>query len=278
MRYAKFLSLEAGAFIPRYVFVELRGDSLWATELMDPPEEDLAAQLAPPMPRDTFESRPLAGLHLLAPVHPSKIICVGRNYRDHAAELGNEVPKEPLLFLKPPSSLLAPNGVVRMPALSSRVDYEGELAIVIGRRCRNLGPVEDVRPYIRGYTIVNDVTARDIQKSDGQWTRGKGFDTFCPAGPIVSSGIDPCGSETVPATPITVTTRLNGAVKQRGSTADLIFPIAHLLRYITATMTLEPGDLIPTGTPAGVGAVQSGDRVQVEIDGLGTLENTFAAE
>ena len=175
---------------------------------------------------------------------------------DHAAELGNEVPKEPLLFLKPPSSLLAPNGIIRMPALSHRVDYEGELAIVIGRRCRNLGPDDDPRPYIRGYTIVNDVTARDIQKSDGQWTRGKGFDTFCPVGPIVSSEIDPASGA-----PVTVTTRLNGVVKQQGSTRDFIFPIAHLLRYITAAMTLEPGDLIPTGTPAGVGSVQPGDRM-----------------
>lgn len=275
MRYAKFLSLENGALVPRYVFVERRGGELWAAELMAPPEEDLAARSAPPT---DFEPKPLADLHLLAPVHPSKIVCVGRNYRDHAAELGNEVPKEPLLFLKPPSSLLAPRGVVRMPVISKRVDYEGELAIVIGRRCRNLGPAEDVRPYIRGYTIVNDVTARDIQKSDGQWTRGKGFDTFCPAGPIVSSEIDPCGFGEQPGAPVTVTAWLNGAVKQQGSTRDLIFPIAHLLRYITATMTLEPGDLIPTGTPAGVGPVLSGDMVQVGIDGLGVLENTFAAD
>jgi 2-keto-4-pentenoate hydratase/2-oxohepta-3-ene-1,7-dioic acid hydratase in catechol pathway len=237
---------------------------------MKAPEEDLAVRS---FADDDFEPRPLADLHLLAPVHPSKIVCVGRNYREHAAELGNEVPKEPLLFFKPPSSLLDPNGIVRMPALSSRVDYEGELGIVIGRRCRNLGPTEDVRPYIRGYVCVNDVTARDIQKSDGQWTRGKGFDTFCPVGPIVSSAIDPASSD-----PVKITTRLNGIVKQQGSTADLIFPIAHLLRYITATMTLEPGDLIPTGTPAGVGPVQSGDHVQVEVDGLSILENRFVSE
>ena len=275
MRYCKFLSLEDGALIPRYAFVtqpDPRDGALWATELMDAPEEDLAARLTQPAPRDDFEPKPLASLHLLAPVHPSKIVCVGRNYRDHAAELGNEVPKEPLLFLKPPSSLLAPNGIVRMPAISNRVDFEGELGIVIGRRCHNIGATEDVRLYIRGYTIVNDVTARDIQKSDGQWTRGKGFDTFCPAGPIVSSEIDPASSE-----PVTVTTRLNGVIKQQGNTADLIFPIAYLLRYITATMTLEPGDLIPTGTPAGVGPVRPGDRVQVEIDGLGILENQFAS-
>ena len=275
MRYAKFLSLENGALIPRYAFVTQRGAVLWASELMAPPEEDIAAQSAPPL---DFEPKPLADLHLLAPVHPSKIVCVGRNYRDHAAELGNEVPKEPLLFLKPPSSLLAPRGVVRMPAISKRVDYEGELAIVIGRRCRNLGPADDARPYIRGYTIVNDITARDIQKSDGQWTRGKGFDTFCPAGPIVSSEIDPCGFADQPGAPVRVTTRLNGAVKQHGSTGDFIFPIAHLLQYISATMTLEPGDLIPTGTPAGVGPVQTGDRVEVEIDGLDILANTFTAD
>ena len=270
MRYCKFLSSEGGALVPRYAFVEQRNGILWASELMEAPEEDLQTQAPPPT---EFQPKPLADLHLLAPVHPSKILCVGRNYRDHAAELGNEVPKEPLLFLKPPSSLLAPNGIIRMPVISQRVDYEGELGVVIARRCRNLGADEDVRPYIRGYTIVNDVTARDIQKSDGQWTRGKGFDTFCPVGPIVSNEIDPASG-----TPLTLTTRLNGVVKQQGSTRDLIFTIAHLLRYITATMTLEPGDLIPTGTPAGVGSVQPGDRIQIEIDGLGTLENVFAAE
>ncbi|WP_348267527.1 fumarylacetoacetate hydrolase family protein [Edaphobacter paludis] len=262
MRYCKFLSSEHG---PLYAFVEQRGDALWAVRPMPAPEEDRIAQSAA-----AFEPQPLKDLHLLAPVAPSKILCIGRNYRDHATELGNEVPREPLLFLKPPSSLLAPNGIIRMPALSKRVDYEGELGIVIGRRCRNLGPDEDVRPYIRGYTIVNDVTARDLQKSDGQWTRGKGFDTFCPVGPIVSDEIDPVGGEAV-----TLTTRLNGEVKQQGTTRDLIFPIAHLLRYIAAAMTLEPGDLIPTGTPAGVGPVNSGDRIQIEIDGLGVLENTF---
>jgi 2-keto-4-pentenoate hydratase/2-oxohepta-3-ene-1,7-dioic acid hydratase in catechol pathway len=263
MRYCKFLSPGHG---PVYSFVEERDGDLWAVRPMPAPEED---RTAAPLPAE-FQPKPLKDLHLLAPVTPSKILCIGRNYRDHAAELGNEVPKEPLLFLKPPSSLLAPNGIIRMPVLSKRVDYEGELGIVIGRRCRNLGPDEEVRPYIRGYTIVNDVTARDLQKSDGQWTRGKGFDTFCPVGPIVSDEIDPVGGE-----PVTLTTRLNGAIKQQGTTSDLIFPIAHLLRYITAAMTLEPGDLIPTGTPAGVGSVSPGDRIQVEIDGLGVLENTF---
>jgi 2-keto-4-pentenoate hydratase/2-oxohepta-3-ene-1,7-dioic acid hydratase in catechol pathway len=268
MRYCKYL--ESGS-IPRYATVELRDNVLYAVAPMAPPEEDLAAQLAP-LPLTPFEPQPLTALHLLPPVTPSKIIGVGRNYKDHAAELGNAPPKEPLLFLKPPSALLAPGGTIILPAISTRVDYEGEIAIVIGRRCRNLGPDEDVSPYIRGYTLVNDVTARDLQKSDGHWTRGKGFDTFLPAGPIVSTDINPL------KTPVTLTTRLNGEVKQHGSTADLIFPIPHLLRYITAFLTLEPGDIIPTGTPAGVSALNPGDSIQVEIDGLGILENPVVAE
>jgi 2-keto-4-pentenoate hydratase/2-oxohepta-3-ene-1,7-dioic acid hydratase in catechol pathway len=275
MRYCKYLSFEQLNPIPRYAFVELRDNVLWAVAPMATPEEDLPLLLqersAPP--QAPFPSTPVSDLHLLTPVTPSKILCVGRNYRDHATELGNDIPKEPLLFLKPPSSLLAPGGTIRIPALSQRVDYEGELAIVIGKRCRNLSADEDVRPYIRGYTLVNDVTARDVQKSDGQWTRGKGFDTFCPTGPVVSNEIDPAGGD-----PVTLITRLNGEIKQQGSTADLIFSIPFLLRYISATMTLEPGDLISTGTPAGVGCLQPGDKIQVSIEGLGMLENTVAPE
>jgi len=272
MKYCKYLSPSG---IARYAFVEERDGALWAVRPMVAPEEDLAGRLAEmeDISTEGFTAAPLASLSLLPPVVPSKIVCVGRNYSEHAAELGNEVPKEPLLFLKPPSSLLAPGGTVRMPALSKRVDYEGELAIVIGRRCRNIGPEEDVRQYIRGYTIVNDVTARDIQKSDGQWTRGKGWDTFCPAGPIVSDEIDPLAGA-----PVTVVTRLNGEVKQQGSTSDLIFPIDHLLRYITAFLTLEVGDLIPTGTPSGVGPMTDSSRVEVEVTGLGVLQNIVTAE
>lgn len=272
MKYCKYLTASGTI---RYAFVQERNGALWAASPMVAPEEDLASRLAAIEDRQTeaFTAAPLASLSLLPPVTPSKIVCVGRNYREHAAELGNEVPKEPLLFLKPPSSLLGARGTVKMPALSKRVDYEGELAIVIGRRCRNLGPDEDVRPYIRGYTIVNDVTARDIQKSDGQWTRGKGWDTFCPVGPYVSDEVDP-----LHGAPVTVTTRLNGEIKQHGSTADLIFPIDHLLRYITAFLTLEPGDLIPTGTPSGVGPLQPGDTVEIEIPGLSILKNIFAPE
>ena len=266
MRYAK-IALPEG---PVYVSVEDREGELWAVEPTRAPEEDLPAltQSAP-----DFQPAPLDRFTLLPPVCPSKIVCVGRNYRDHAAELGNEVPKEPLIFLKPPSSLLGPEATVRMPANSRRIDFEGELAIVIGRRCRNLGAEEDVKPYIRGYTLVNDVTARDLQKSDGQWTRGKGFDTFCPTGPLVSDELDPAYGA-----PVTVTTRLNGELKQTGSTADFIFGIPELLRYVTAFLTLMPGDLIPTGTPAGVGPMQAGDTVEVAIDGLGTLRNRLAAE
>jgi 2-keto-4-pentenoate hydratase/2-oxohepta-3-ene-1,7-dioic acid hydratase in catechol pathway len=276
MKYCKYLSHSG---IARYAFVERQDGELWAVRSMVAPEEDLATRLISLEDQSTeaFAAVPLGSLSLLPPVTPSKIVCVGRNYSEHAAELGNEVPKEPLLFLKPPSSLLAPGKSIRMPALSKRVDYEGELAIVIGKRCRNIGPEEDVHQYIRGYTIVNDVTARDIQKSDGQWTRGKGWDTFCPAGPVVTLAghdeMDPLDGE-----PATVTTRLNGVVKQEGSTKDLIFPIDFLLRYITAFTTLEPGDLIPTGTPSGVGPMQPGDTVEVEVSGVGILRNLLEAE
>ena len=261
MRYAKVMTA-AGA---GYVSLAERGGSMWAVAAIAGPEEDPLAAL------EDFVAEPLEGMTLLAPVRPGKIVCVGRNYRDHAAELGNEVPKEPLIFLKPPSAVLGPGGVVLMPAVSKRIDFEGELAVVVGRRCRGLGASEDVRGFIRGYTLVNDVTARDLQKTDGQWTRGKGFDTFCPVGPWVSDEIDPAEGAAV-----TVTTRLNGEVRQTGTTADFIFSIAEVMRYITSFMTLEPGDLIPTGTPAGVGAMQAGDVVDVEIAGLGVLRNTLA--
>jgi 2-keto-4-pentenoate hydratase/2-oxohepta-3-ene-1,7-dioic acid hydratase in catechol pathway len=263
MRYAK-IALPAGSL---YVEVAVRDGVLWAAHPTAPPEEDSL-----PGPASDFTPGPLDSFTLLPPVKPSKIVCVGRNYRDHAAELGNDVPKEPLLFLKPSSSLLAPGGVIRMPKISKRIDFEGELGIVIGKQCSKIGPKEDVRQYIRGYVLVNDVTARDIQKADAQWTRGKGYDTFCPVGPFVSDEINPL------ARPATVTTHLNGELQQSGSTADFIFGIPELLRYITACMTLYPGDLIATGTPAGVGPMQARDTVEVTIDGLGVLRNTLAPE
>lgn len=209
----------------------------------------------------------LEDARLFAPVEPSKIVCVGRNYREHAAELGNEVPKEPLIFLKPPSSLLSPGGNIVLPGISSRVDHEGELGVVIGKTCRNLKSDEDVRPYILGYTCVNDVTARDLQKKDVQFTRGKGFDTFCPVGPIVTNEIDPWAG-------IAVQTRVNGALRQDGNTRDFIFPLDVVIRFIAQVMTLLPGDLIATGTPSGVGPLNKGESVDVTIPGVGTLTNS----
>jgi 2-keto-4-pentenoate hydratase/2-oxohepta-3-ene-1,7-dioic acid hydratase in catechol pathway len=209
----------------------------------------------------------VSSVRLMSPVQPSKIICVGRNYSEHAKELGNEVPAEPLIFLKPPSSMIGPGETILRPkSLSQRVDYEGELAVVIGKRCRGLKAQEDVRPYILGYTCANDVTARDLQKKDGQWTRGKGFDTFCPVGPIVTDQIDPWAG-------VRVETRLNGEVKQSESTTAFIFPIDVVLRFASQVMTLLPGDIILTGTPAGIGPMAARDRVRVSIEGIGALEN-----
>jgi 2-keto-4-pentenoate hydratase/2-oxohepta-3-ene-1,7-dioic acid hydratase in catechol pathway len=259
-----------------YGVVEDRGGEPWIVDLMSAPEEDTSAHLAKSraLVKDPagfdFEPMPLGAAELLAPVTPSKIVCVGRNYRDHAKELGNEVPQEPLLFFKPPSSLLGHKGTVLMPPQSERVDFEGELALVIGKRASKLAEDADWRSYIRGYTIADDVTARDLQKKDGQWTRAKGFDTFCPMGPVVSNEVDPMKG-------LTVETRVNGELKQKGSTMDFIFGVPVLLSYITAAITLEPGDLLLTGTPAGVGPVKAGDTVEVSINGLGTLSNTFAA-
>jgi 2-keto-4-pentenoate hydratase/2-oxohepta-3-ene-1,7-dioic acid hydratase in catechol pathway len=210
---------------------------------------------------------------LLPPVRPSKIICVGRNYREHAAELGNEVPKEPLLFFKPSSSLLAPGGVVRRPKLSERVDFEGELCVVMGKTCYQPAADEDVRPYILGYTCLNDVTARDLQKKDGQWARAKGFDTFCPVGPVVSDRVD-----LDPWAGVSVETRVNGAVRQSGNTRDFIFTLDVVIRYIAQAMTLFPGDLIATGTPAGVGPVVAGEVMEVSVEGVGTLRNSVVDE
>jgi 2-keto-4-pentenoate hydratase/2-oxohepta-3-ene-1,7-dioic acid hydratase in catechol pathway len=206
-------------------------------------------------------------VRLLAPTQPSKIICVGRNYVEHAKELKHEIPTSPLIFLKPPSAVIGPGDEVRRPrALSQRVDHEGELGVVIGRRCYGLREDEDVRPYILGYTCVNDVTARDLQNQDGQWTRAKGFDTFCPIGPVVASDVDPWKG-------VQVQTRLNGQIRQHGNTQQFIFPLDVILRYIASVMTMEPGDVIATGTPAGVGSMQAGDIVEVTVEGIGSLRN-----
>ncbi|MDR3727468.1 MAG: fumarylacetoacetate hydrolase family protein [Terracidiphilus sp.] len=270
MKYCRFLLNNH----THYGAVAERNGELWITGPAPAPEEDLAFSLA--LEKATaasfdFEPMPMSEAHLLAPVTPSKIICVGRNYRDHVKELGNEMPAEPLIFFKPPSSLLNPGGIVRLPAASTRVDFEGELALVIGRRVRKLQPDADLRGVIRGYTLADDVSARDLQKKDVQWTRAKGFDTFCPLGPLVSDEVDPM-------TGVTIETYVNGELRQHASTADFIFSIPTLLSFISAAFTLEPGDVILTGTPAGVGPLKPGDHVEVSIDGLGTLTHTVEAD
>lgn len=202
---------------------------------------------------------------LVAPVNPSKIVCVGRNYREHAAELGNKMPDEPLLFLKAPSAVIANEDQISLPKESQQVEHEGELGVLIGRRAKSLMEDDDPLRYVFGYTCVNDVTARDLQRKDVQFTRGKSFDTFCPVGPWIETELDPTNLE--------VTTRVNGEVKQQGRTADMAFSVANLIRYIAGIMTLYPGDLIATGTPAGVSRLKHGDTVEVEVQGIGILKN-----
>jgi 2-keto-4-pentenoate hydratase/2-oxohepta-3-ene-1,7-dioic acid hydratase in catechol pathway len=210
-------------------------------------------------------SWPVAEVKFLPPVNPSKIVCVGRNYVEHAKELGNEAPNEPLIFLKPPSAVIAPEEPIVLPSVSQRVDYEGELGVIIGRRCRGLGPSDDVSPYIAGYTCLNDVTARDLQKRDAQWTRAKGFDTFCPLGPVLETSLDPRAM---------VETFVNGMSKQSACLAEMIFSVDVIIRFVAQVMTLEPGDVIATGTPAGVGPLAAGDVVEVSVSGIGTLRNS----
>lgn len=208
---------------------------------------------------------------LPVPVRPSKILCVGRNYAEHAAELGNEVPAEPLIFMKPPSALIGSGAAIVLPALSERVDYEGELAVVIGKRCRHVAEA-DAMGVIAGYTILNDITARDLQKKDGQWARAKGFDTFAPCGPVVvpADQLDPRD--------LAIKTIVNGEVRQAGRTSQFIFSIPRVIAYLSRAMTLEAGDVISTGTPSGVGPLKPGDTVEVWVEGIGSLINTVEAE
>ena len=215
----------------------------------------------------------LADVRLLAPVLPrSKVIGIGRNYAAHASEMGNDVPTEPLMFIKPNTSVVGPGDPIFYPAQSSNVHFEGELAVVIGRICRDV-PVDQATDVIYGYTIANDVTARDLQKSDVQFTRAKGFDSFCPLGPWIETDLDP---QTF-ADGVQIQTHLNGDLKQDGSTSDLIFDIPTLIAHVSSVMTLLPGDVILTGTPAGVGPMEIGDEVEISIAGLGTLTNKVAA-
>ncbi|WP_434439887.1 fumarylacetoacetate hydrolase family protein [Lentzea sp. E54] len=229
-----------------------------------------AAEIAEhPFGTPTFTGRkwPLADVRLLAPILPTKIIGVGRNYADHAKELGNEVPAEPLLFFKPNTSVIGPNVEIKLPAVSERVDFEGEVAVIIGQPCRDV-PRAKAASVIMGYTIANDVTARDLQKKDVQFTRAKGFDTFCPLGPFIETEFD--------ASDVRVVTELDGEVKQDGRTSLMVHDIPSLVEYVSGIMTLLPGDLILTGTPAGVGPMAAGQTVSVTVDGLGTLTNPVA--
>jgi 2-keto-4-pentenoate hydratase/2-oxohepta-3-ene-1,7-dioic acid hydratase in catechol pathway len=205
-----------------------------------------------------------AGVRLLAPCVPTKIIAVGLNYRDHASELGMAVPETPILFLKPPTTVIGPDDDIRFPAMSRQVDYEGELGIVIKDRVSRIAPA-GVRQHILGYTCANDVTARDLQKQDGQWTRAKGFDTFCPVGPWIETDLDP--------NDLQIETYLNGELRQSSRTSQFVFGVDHLVSFISQVMTLEPGDLIITGTPAGIGPMERGDSVEVRIEGIGSLIN-----
>jgi len=239
---------------PRYAVLD--GSKVYRFTSSSFPEEES---------KPASEALPLSEVTLIAPVDPSKIVCVGRNYREHAAELGNKMPDEPLLFLKAPSAVIANADRIELPQESQQVEHEGELGVVIGRRARNLMADDDPLSYVFGYTCVNDVTARDLQRKDVQFTRGKSFDTFCPVGPWIETDLDP--------TDLEVTTRVNGEVKQRGRTADMAFSVLYLLRYIAGIMTLYPGDLIATGTPAGVSKLNHGDTVEVEVQGIGVLRN-----
>ncbi|WP_102191945.1 fumarylacetoacetate hydrolase family protein [Microbacterium aurantiacum] len=214
----------------------------------------------------TGERVPFADAVLLAPVIPrSKVVCVGKNYHDHAAEMGGVAPEEPLLFLKPNTSVIGPGDAIVRPTLSERTEYEGELAVVIGRIAKNV-KAADALDYVLGYTIGNDVTARDLQRKDGQWARAKGFDTFCPLGPVIETDFDPASA--------TIETRVNGEVRQHAPLTDMIHSVPAIIEYASAVFTLLPGDVILTGTPAGVGTFEAGDTVEVEITGLGVLRSS----
>lgn len=212
---------------------------------------------------------PLGLVKLLAPVLPGKIICLGRNYVEHAREQNVEVPEVPLLFLKPPSAVIGPDQTIYLPPQSQRVEHEGELAVVIGKTGRWI-QTQDAMSYVLGYMAANDVTARDLQRKDSQWTRGKGFDTFCPLGPWIETELDPADT--------LVTCRVNTAMRQMASTREMVFTIPQLITFISSVMTLNPGDVILTGTPAGIGPLVDGDTVEVEIEGIGTLKNPVKAE
>lgn len=215
---------------------------------------------------DTDRTAPARECRLLTPTQPSKIVCVGLNYRDHAVERNKPIPEQPLLFLKPPSALLAPGHPIKLPGMSQRVDPEGELAVVIGEAASQLTSPEEAPRYILGYSCFNDVTARDLQDKDVQYTRAKGFDTFAPYGPCIAIGVDPSD--------LPIVTRVNGEIRQSSRTSQLIFPPSYLVWYISQIMTLQPGDVIATGTPSGIAPVKAGDVIEIEIETIGMLRNS----
>jgi 2-keto-4-pentenoate hydratase/2-oxohepta-3-ene-1,7-dioic acid hydratase in catechol pathway len=220
--------------------------------------------------RLTGQAAPMDQVRLLAPVLPTKVLCVGKNYAAHAAEMGDDLPSEPLIFSKPATAVIGPGDAIRLPALSEEVHHEAELAVVIGKLARKV-PAEAALGHVLGYACANDVTARDLQRRDGQWTRAKGFDSFCPLGPWIAVDVDPSEG-------LGVRCRVNGELRQEGTTADLVFGVAELVAYCSAFATLLPGDVVLTGTPAGVGPLQAGDTVEVDIDDVGALRNPVVAD
>ncbi len=251
MRIARYVAAPGGA--PSYGVVEGDGDDAVVVRLEGAPFDGV---------RRTGERVPLSEVTLLAPVEPSKVVALGRNYAEHAKELGNEVPAVPIVFLKPSTAVVGPDADVEYPALTSDLHYEGELAVVIGRRCKAV-PAEDVADVVLGYTVANDLTMRDVQKSEGQWTRGKGFDGACPLGPWVETELDPSA--------LSLRSTVNGELRQDGTTADMLRDVGECVSWISQAMTLLPGDVVLTGTPAGVGSLQRGDEIEVTIEGIGTL-------
>ena len=256
MKFCKFIATTSAAAESRYGILE----DASVREISSPPWVEW---------RETGKSIPAAEVQLVAPVKPGKIVCIGRNYAAHAAELGNEVPKDPLIFLKPSTAIVGSGEAIVLPKYSQRVEHEGELGLVIGRRCSHISDGDDALSYVLGCTCVNDVTARDLQKTDVQFTRAKGFDTFCPVGPHIETQFRP--------EDLLVETLVNGELRQSGRTSLMVFPPAFLVRWVSRMMTLEPGDLIATGTPAGVGPLVAGDSVDVRIEGIGVLRNPVHA-
>jgi len=252
MQFCRFIPTASKASEPRYGVVD--GDRI--REISAAPWRDW---------RETGATIAAGDVRRLAPVEPRKIVCIGRNYAAHAAELGNEVPKDPLIFLKPSTAVVGPDEPIVLPRYSQRVEHEGELGLVVGRRCSHLSDTEDSLSFLLGFTCVNDVTARDLQKTDMQFTRAKGFDTFCPVGPHIESELR--------REDLTVETLVNGETRQTGRTSLMVFSPAFLVRWLSRMMTLEPGDLIATGTPSGVGPLVANDTVEVRIEGIGVLRN-----